>query len=60
MRCAVVVVAIDHREAIKDPDIGWQQVFGRWNSYSDLAERLVVDRFVIIAPDSMNDIGCQS
>lgn len=60
MRCAVVVVAIDHRETIKDLDIGWQQVFGRWKSYSDLAERLVVDRFVIIAPDSLNDIGCQS
>lgn len=47
-----------HRSKILE--IGWQRIVERWKSYRDLAERLVVDRFVIIAPDSLNDIGCQS
>ena len=42
MVCAAIVVAIDHRRAIRDLDIGLKRVLVRWKSYSDLAETLVV------------------
>ena len=42
MVCAAIVVAIDHRRAIRDLDIGLKTVLVRWRSYSDLAETLVV------------------
>jgi len=42
MACAVLVVAIDHRAAIRDLDIGLQPVLSRWTDYSRLAETLVI------------------
>lgn len=42
MFSAAVVVAIDHRRAVRDLDIGLRKVFERWMSYSHLAEVLVV------------------
>ena len=42
MFCAAIVVAIDHRSAIRDLDIGLRSVLMRWISYSKLAEVLVV------------------
>jgi hypothetical protein len=42
MVCAAIVVAIDHRKAIRDLDIGLKKVLSRWKSYSKLAEVLVV------------------
>ena len=42
MVAAAVVVAIDHRKAIRDLDIGLKGVCSRWKSYSKLAEVLVV------------------
>ena len=42
MSCAAIVVAIDHRRAIRDLDIGLKTVLVRWRSYSGLAEVLVV------------------
>ena len=42
MASAAIVVAIDHRAAIKDLDIGLDKVLQRWKSYSGLAEALVV------------------
>jgi hypothetical protein len=42
MVCAAIVVAIDHRRAIRDLNIGFKRVLLRWKSYSKLAEVLVV------------------
>jgi hypothetical protein len=42
MVSAAFVVALDHRHAIRDLGIGTKQVFGRWKSYSKLAEQLVL------------------
>ena len=42
MSSAVVVVAIDHRRAIRDLNIGFKAVVSRWKSYSLLAETLVI------------------
>jgi hypothetical protein len=42
MVSAAIVVAIDHRKAIRDLDIGLKKVLFRWKSYSKLAEVLVV------------------
>ena len=42
MVSAAIVVALDHRHAIRDLGIGTKQVFGRWKSYSKLAEQLVL------------------
>ncbi len=42
MASAAVVVAIDHRAAIRDLGIGLKPVLTRWKSYSDLAESLVI------------------
>ena len=42
MLSAAVVVAIDHRRAIMELDIGLKAVVLRWKSYSNLAEVLVV------------------
>ena len=42
MASAVVVVAIDHRRAIRDLNIGFAAVMSRWQSYSMLAETLVL------------------
>lgn len=42
MFCAAIVVAIDHRGAIRDLNIGLRSVLSRWISYSKLAEVLVV------------------
>ncbi len=42
MGCAAVAVALDHRAAIRDLDIGLKRVLVRWKSYSDLAEALMV------------------
>jgi len=42
MCSAVVVVAIDHRRAIRDLNIGFKAVVSRWKSYSLLAETLVI------------------
>ncbi len=39
---AAIVVALDHREAIRDLDIGLRTVVSRWVSYTKLAELLVV------------------
>ena len=41
MACAAIVVAIDHRRAVRDLNIGLKTVLLRWRSYSDLAEVLV-------------------
>ncbi len=42
MFCAAVVVAVDHRKALRDLNIGLSRVLTRWRSYSGLAEALVV------------------
>ncbi len=42
MFSAAIVVAVDHRRAIRDLNIGIRPVLARWKSYSDLAELLVV------------------
>jgi len=42
MVAAAIVVAIDHRKAIRDLNIGLKTVLLRWKSYSKLAEVLVV------------------
>jgi len=42
MGCAAIAVAIDHRKAIRDLNIGLKKVLVRWKSYSVLAEALVV------------------
>lgn len=42
MVAAAVVVAIDHRKAIRDLNIGLKTVLARWKSYSKLAEVLIV------------------
>jgi len=42
MVAAALVVAIDHRKAIRDLNIGLKRVLLRWKSYSKLAEVLVV------------------
>ncbi len=42
MVSAAFVVALDHRHAIRDLDIGMPQVLSRWKSYSKLAEQLVI------------------
>ena len=42
MVAAAIVVAIDHRKAIRDLNIGLKKVLLRWKSYSTLAEVLVV------------------
>jgi hypothetical protein len=42
MASAIFVVAIDHRRAMRDLDIGFAAVMSRWQSYSLLAETLVV------------------
>jgi hypothetical protein len=42
MVAAALVVAIDHRKAIRDLNIGLKRVLLRWNSYSKLAQVLVV------------------
>ena len=42
MISAALVVAIDHRKAICDMNIGLKNVIFRWKSYSQLAEVLVV------------------
>ena len=42
MGSAIIVVAIDHRRAIRDLNIGFRAVISRWQSYSLLAESLVV------------------
>lgn len=42
MACAAIVVAIDHRKAIKELGIGLAAVLARWKSYSRLAETLIV------------------
>lgn len=44
MLCAALVVAIDHRKAIKELEIGLKPVLARWKSYSRLAETLVVSK----------------
>ncbi len=45
MFSAAIVVAIDHRNSIRDLDIGLRTVLQRWKSYSGLAEALVVSEF---------------
>lgn len=42
MASAAIVVAIDHRDAIRDLGIGLRPVLARWRAYSRLAEVLVV------------------
>jgi hypothetical protein len=42
MVAAGIVVLIDHRKALQDLDLGAGTVLRRWNSYSRLAERLVL------------------
>ena len=42
MGCAAVVVAIDHWRAIRDLNIGYKRVMGRWKAYAALAESLVI------------------
>jgi hypothetical protein len=42
MVSAAIVVAIDHRGAIRDLNIGLPGVLARWKAYSHLAETLVV------------------
>jgi len=42
MVSAAIVVAIDHRKALRDLNIGLKRVILRWKSYSRLAEVLVV------------------
>ena len=44
MACAALVVAIDHRRAITELNIGLKAVLARWKSYSRIAETLVVSR----------------
>jgi len=58
MLSAAVVVAIDHRRAIMELDIGLKAVLLRWRSYSDLAEVLVVsDSTEISAEQRLGDIS---
>ena len=42
MACAALVVALDHRQAIRELGIGLRPVLARWSSYRRLAETLVV------------------
>ena len=42
MISAAFVVALDHRSAIRDLDIGFRNVLARWKSYTLLAEKLIV------------------
>ena len=39
---AALVVAFDHRHTIRDLDLGFRNVLGRWHSFAQLAEDLVV------------------
>ena len=39
---AALVVAFDHRHAIRDLEIGFSTVFERWSNFAKLAEALVV------------------
>jgi len=50
MASAVLVVAIDHRAAIRGLDIGLKTVIARWNAYSGLAEALVVSDSAMARP----------
>ena len=42
MFCAAVVVAFDHRKALRDLNIGLSRVLARWRCYAGLAENLVI------------------
>lgn len=44
MACAAVVVAIDHRHAIRDLRIGIRPIIKRWQCYALLAEKLIVSK----------------
>jgi hypothetical protein len=58
MFSAAIVVAIDHRKAIRDLDIGVRKVLQRWQSYSGLAESLVTaDASEFGAKTSVTDAG---
>ncbi len=50
MVCAALVVAIDHRNAIKELEIGLKPVLARWRTYSRLAETLVVADSQAVCP----------
>lgn len=55
MACAAVVVAVDHRHAIRDLGIGLRPVLKRWHSYAMLAEKLIVsDRPLSHGQDQRN------
>ena len=44
MIAASVAVLVDHRRALRDLNIGISTIWQRWNTYSRMAERLVVGR----------------
>ncbi len=50
MFAACIVVAVDHRRALRDLDITAKTVIQRWNSYSNFAERLVTDSGNCVEP----------
>jgi len=54
MTCAMLVVAIDHRAAIRELNIGLAAVLARWKSYSELAEALVISDSA--RPSLMKDV----
>lgn len=43
MICAMTVVYLDHRSALRDLDLPFEVVWRRWMAYSRLAERLVTN-----------------
>lgn len=44
MIAAAIVVMLDHRRTIRDMSLGYGLIWQRWMAFSQLAERLVVDR----------------
>ena len=59
MASAAVVVAIDHRHAIRDLGIGLKPVLARWRTYSRLAETLVVSESALVC-DRARDMQVNS
>ena len=43
MLAAAIAVMIDHRAAIRDLGLSYSVVWKRWSTYSEIAERLVID-----------------
>lgn len=51
MIAAAVVVMIDHRQTIRELDLGYRQTWSRWMAISELAEKLVTGTASFTAPE---------